>query len=117
MVRPAVEAARELEKDGLSFAVVNARFIKPLDREMVLRFARPGGTVITLEEGIVDGGAGSGVRELLDREGRFDIRFASFGLPLDAYPMGKSDEIRAMVGLDVPGLVRRIKDFFKTPYS
>jgi 1-deoxy-D-xylulose-5-phosphate synthase len=117
MVRPAVEAAKELEKDGLSLAVVNARFVKPLDRDMLLRFAKPGRAVITLEEGIVDGGAGSAVRELLDREGRFGIRFKSIGLPTSIYPLGKSDEIRAMVGLDVPGLVRQIRDFFKTPNS
>jgi 1-deoxy-D-xylulose-5-phosphate synthase len=117
MVRPAVEAAKELEKDGLSLAVVNARFVKPLDRDMLLRFAEPGRAVITLEEGIVDGGAGSAVRELLDREGRFGIRFKSIGLPTSIYPLGKSDEIRAMVGLDVAGLVRQIRDFFKTPNS
>jgi 1-deoxy-D-xylulose-5-phosphate synthase len=115
MVAPALEAARELEKEGLSFAVVNARFIKPLDRDMILGFAGPGRTVVTLEEGIVDGGAGSAVRELLDREGCFDIRFLSLGVPVGAYPLGKSDEIRALLGLDVPGIVRRIREFAQTP--
>jgi 1-deoxy-D-xylulose-5-phosphate synthase len=114
MVAPAVEAARELEKEGLSFGVVNARFVKPLDRELILRFARPGRTIVTLEEGIDEGGAGSAVRELLDREGRFDIRFLSLGLPVGAYPLGKSDEIRAAVGLDVPSIVRRIRHFSRT---
>ena len=115
MVAPALEAARELEKDGLSFAVVNARFVKPLDRDMILRFAGPGRTVVTLEEGILDGGAGSAVRELLDREGRFGIRFLALGLPVGAYPLGKSDEIRAGVGLDTPAIVRKIRDFSQTP--
>jgi 1-deoxy-D-xylulose-5-phosphate synthase len=115
MVAPALEAARELEKEGISFAVVNARFIKPLDRDMILGFAGPGRTVVTLEEGIVDGGAGSAVRELLDREGCFDIRFLSLGVPVGAYPLGKSDEIRALLGLDVPGIVRRIREFAQTP--
>jgi 1-deoxy-D-xylulose-5-phosphate synthase len=116
MVAPALEAARELEKDGLSFAVVNARFVKPLDRDMILRFAGPGRTVVTLEEGIVDGGAGSAVRELLDREGRFGIRFLALGLPVGAYALGKSDEIRARVGLDVAGIVRSVRDFSQTPF-
>jgi len=115
MVGPALEAARELEKDGISLAVVNARFVKPLDRDMILRFAGPGRTVVTVEEGIVDGGAGSAVRELLDREGRFDLRFLSLGVPVGAYPLGKSEEIRAALGLDVPGLVRRIREFYRTP--
>lgn len=115
MVAPALEAANALEKDGISLAVVNARFVKPLDKEMILRFARPGGTIVTVEEGILDGGAGSAVRELLDREGRFDIRFKAIGLPLEAYPLGKADEIRVMVGLDVPGLTRQIKDLYRVP--
>ena len=115
MVRPALEAANALEKDGISLAVVNARFVKPLDKEMVLRFARPGGTIVTVEEGILDGGAGSAVRELLDREGRFGIRFKAIGLPLESYPLGKADEIRVMVGLDVPGLTRQIKDLYRVP--
>jgi 1-deoxy-D-xylulose-5-phosphate synthase len=115
MVRPALEAANALEKDGIFLAVVNARFVKPLDKEMILRFARPGGTVVTVEEGILAGGAGSAVRELLDQEGRFDIRFKAIGLPLEAYPLGKADEIRAMVGLDVPGLIKQVKDLYRVP--
>ena len=115
MVRPALEAANALEKDGISLAVVNARFVKPLDKEVILRFARPGGTVVTVEEGILAGGAGSAVRELLDKEGRFDIRFKAIGLPLEAYPLGKADEIRAMVGLDVPGLIKQVKDLYRIP--
>jgi 1-deoxy-D-xylulose-5-phosphate synthase len=117
MVQPALEAAERLEKDGLSLAVVDARFVKPLDRDMILRFAGPGRAFVTLEEGVVDGGAGSAVRELLDREGRFDLRFKSIGLPAGPYPMGKSDEIRAALGLDVPGLVRQIREFRQTPRS
>ncbi len=116
MVQPALEAARELEKDGHSLAVVNARFVKPLDRDTILRFAGPGRTIVTLEEGIVEGGAGSAVRELLDREGRFGVRFRSIGLPTGAYPLGKTDEIRAALGIDVPGLVRRIGEFLRGPY-
>jgi 1-deoxy-D-xylulose-5-phosphate synthase len=117
MVGPAVEAARELEKDGRSFAVVNARFVKPLDRETILRFAGPGRTVVTLEDGVVEGGAGSAVRELLDREGRFDIRFLALGLPVGPYALGKAEEVRAALGLDVPGLVRRIRAFCGTPFG
>ena len=115
MVRPALEAANALEKDGISLGVVNARFVKPLDKEMILRFARPGGTIVTVEEGILAGGAGSAVRELLDREGRFDIRFKAIGLPLEAYPLGRADEIRALVGLDVPGLIKQVKDLYRIP--
>jgi 1-deoxy-D-xylulose-5-phosphate synthase len=117
MVGPAVEAARELEKHGHSFAVANARFVKPLDRDLILRFAGPGRTIVTLEDGVVEGGAGSAVRELLDREGRFGVRFKSIGLPVGPYTLGKSEEIRAALGLDVPGLVREIREFNEKPGS
>ena len=84
---------------------------------MILRSPGRAGRSSPLEEGVVAGGFGSAVRELLDREGRFDVRFLALGVPLEVHPVGKSDEIRAKVGLDVPGLVRRIRDLSKTPLS
>jgi len=112
MAAPALEAARGLEAEGISLAVANARFVQPLDRDLILRFAAPGRTLVVLEEGVVEGGAGSAVRGLLDREGRFDIRFLALGLPVAVYPLGKSDEIRAGLGLDVAGIVRSIREFY-----
>jgi 1-deoxy-D-xylulose-5-phosphate synthase len=115
MVYPALAAARLLENEGLSLAVVNARFVKPLDEELLLRFAGPGRTIVTVEEGVQAGGAGSAVREFLDREKRFGIRFKSIGLPLELFPAGKSEEIRRMLGLDVDGLVERFREVFRDP--
>ena len=114
MVAPALEAAAELERDGLSLAVVNARFAKPLDEELILRYAAPGRTVVTVEEGVLDGGLGSAVRELLDREKRFDIRFKAIGIPLEIYPVGKAGEIRRTYGLDAAGIAAQIKSFYAT---
>ena len=112
MVYPALEAAAELEKEGLSLAVINARFARPLDAEAILPYAQKGNAVITVEEGVVSGGFGSAVRELLDRERRFDIRFLAVGLPPEVYPLGKADEIRKVYGLDAAGLADRIRRFF-----
>jgi 1-deoxy-D-xylulose-5-phosphate synthase len=112
MIPGALAAAAELEVAGFSMAVVNARFAKPLDEELILRYATPGRTVITVEEGILAGGLGSAVRELLDREKRFDIRFRAFGVPLEIYPMGKAGELRRSFGLDAVGLAGGIKAFY-----
>lgn len=112
MVRPALAAARRLAREGISLAVADARFAKPLDEEIILRFARTGRTVVTLEEGVLAGGFGSAVRELLDREGRFGVRFLALGIPDVVYPVGTREEIKALFGLDVGGLVRRIRGFF-----
>jgi 1-deoxy-D-xylulose-5-phosphate synthase len=113
MVYPALEAARALESEGLKLAVADARFAKPLDEEFILRHARNGRAVITVEEAILAGGFGSAVRELLDAHVRFDIRFLAIGLPDELYPVGKTDQIRRQFGLDVEGLKDRFRGFLK----
>jgi 1-deoxy-D-xylulose-5-phosphate synthase len=113
MVYPSLEAARKLEKEGISLAVLNARFAKPLDEKMILRYAQPGRTIITTEEGVTVGGFGSGVRELLDREKRFSLKFKSIGLPLEIYPMGKVDQIKKHYHMDKDGLVQQIQEFYE----
>lgn len=113
MVYPCLEAARMLENEGISLAVVNARFAKPLDEEVILGFARPGRTIITAEEGVVAGGFGSAVREMLDKEKRFSVRFKTIGLPLEIYPLGKAEQVKRMYGLDAEGLAKQIREFWK----
>jgi 1-deoxy-D-xylulose-5-phosphate synthase len=113
MVHPALEAAERLEKDGISLAVGNARFAKPLDGEMILGYARPGSFMFTAEEGVIDGGFGSAVREFLDSRNLFDLRFKRIGLPVEIYPVGKVEEIKARYRLDVPGLIAQIQEFFE----
>ncbi len=112
LVYPCLDVAQELEKDGISLAVINARFAKPLDEEKILSYAQAGRTIFTAEEGVIDGGFGSGVRELLDREGRFDLRFKRLGLPVEIYPVGSVDQIKARFKLDTPGLIDQIKSFY-----
>jgi len=113
MVYPALNVAERLEKEGISLAVVNARFAKPLDEKIILRFARNRGVIITAEEGVLPGGFGSAVRELLDRERKFDVKFRSFGLPLEIYPVGKVEQIKKQHLLDVDGLASQIGDFYR----
>ncbi len=113
MVYPALEAAWKLEEAGISLAVVNARFAKPLDEEIILQFAREGRVIITAEEGILAGGFGSAVRELVDRQQIFNLRLLSLGLPLEIYPLGKSQTIKKLYGLDVEGLIKQIKEFYR----
>lgn len=112
MVYPALKAAKRLEQQGISLAVINARFAKPLDERMILRFARPGGRITVAEEGVKTGGFGSAVRELLDREGRCDVRFKSIGLPLEIYPLGSVNEIKKKYQLDEEGVFCQIFDFY-----
>ncbi|MGB8951833.1 MAG: 1-deoxy-D-xylulose-5-phosphate synthase [Candidatus Aminicenantales bacterium] len=112
MVSPALEAADRLEREGISLAVVDPKFAKPLDEETILRYAQPGRTIITAEEGVLAGGFGSAVREFLDREKIFHIRFKSIGLPLEIYPLGKAAQIKKKLRLDADGLFNQVKDFY-----
>jgi len=112
LVHPALEAANKLEDDGIELAVVNARFAKPLDEELILSYAGSGNVVITVEEGVTAGGFGSAVRELLDRKKIFDIRFKSIGLPDEIYPLGKTEQVKKMYKLDPDGLAQQIRQFY-----
>ena len=113
MVYPALEAARALENEGIRLAVADAKFAKPLDEELILRYAQSGRAIITVEEAVAAGGFGSAVREFLDASGRFDIRFLAVGLPIEIYPVGKSDQIKRQFRIDAEGLKDRFRDFLK----
>jgi 1-deoxy-D-xylulose-5-phosphate synthase len=69
LVYAALEAAERLAQEGIEAAVVNARFVKPLDEALILEWARRCGAVVTAEDGCLAGGFGAGVLELLDGQG------------------------------------------------
>ncbi|MDD8020647.1 MAG: 1-deoxy-D-xylulose-5-phosphate synthase [Acidobacteriota bacterium] len=112
LVNTALEVARRLEEKGISLAVINARFARPLDENLIISQAQKAKTIFTLEEGILEGGFGSAVRELLDRGGVYQVRFKSFGLPSALYPLGKPEEIRKLLRLDADSLVEDISLFY-----
>jgi len=114
MVYPCLEAAEKLENKGISLAVVNARFAKPLDEEMILNLVQSGSTVITAEEGIIYGGFGSAVREFLDSQGIFNIRFKRIAIPGKICPVGKAEQIRKLFKLDTDGIVEQIKSLYRS---
>jgi 1-deoxy-D-xylulose-5-phosphate synthase len=113
MTGPALAAARSLEAEGMSLAVVDARFAKPLDEKVLLQYAKAGRAVVTVEEGVVAGGFGSAVRELLDRHGVYGVKFKAIGLPLEIYPLGKAAQIRKRFRLDPEGLAGQIREFLR----
>ncbi len=111
MVCPSIEAAKRLADEGMSVAVVNARFVKPLDREMITAFARKTGRIITVEEHVLLGGFGSAVLECLDANGLTGIKTHRIGLP-DAYvEHGTQKALRQKYGLDVDGIYATVKEF------
>ncbi len=102
----ALKAAEELAARGLSTTVADARFAKPLDRELILRLAAQHEVLITVEEGAA-GGFGAHVLTLLSSEGALDhgLRIRTLTLP-DAYQeQDKPERMFAAAGLDAKGIV------------
>ncbi len=113
MVRPALEAALALEseKTGVSLTVVNARFVKPLDGELILKLAQKHGCLITIEENVLQGGFGTAVLELLEEHGLSGVRVLRLGYPDSYIPQAEQHELRAMLGLDTAGITASIRSF------
>jgi 1-deoxy-D-xylulose-5-phosphate synthase len=104
----ALAAAEALEEEGVSVGVCDARRVKPLDEELVLRLA--GRPILTLEENTVAGGFGSAVLELLNAHGRLaDTRVAMAGFPDAFIDHGTRNEQLAEIGLDCEGLKQAVK--------
>lgn len=116
-VYPAQEAAAILEREGISAAVVNARFAKPIDREMIVRLARKTGRLVTVEEHVLAGGFGSAVLEILEEEGISGVEVRRIGLPDRFIEHGAAGRLRELYGFTVDSLVRDIRAFVRPSVS
>ena len=103
------KAAERLEQEGISTAVVNARFVKPLDKELIVDVAKRVRYLVTVEEGAKMGGFGSAVLEALSDEGITHLRTKLIGLPDWFIEQGPQDLLRERYGLTAEGIYERIK--------
>ncbi|HEX9163357.1 MAG TPA: 1-deoxy-D-xylulose-5-phosphate synthase [Thermoanaerobaculia bacterium] len=110
-VWPAVNAAEILAKEGVNIAVINARFIKPIDDQLVARFCKAGAKVITVEEGALAGGFGSAVMERVQHLGIEAVKFHRIGIPDEYVHHGSQDVLRAQYDLHGEGIARRVREF------
>ncbi|MBE3587969.1 MAG: 1-deoxy-D-xylulose-5-phosphate synthase [Thermoanaerobacteraceae bacterium] len=113
MVSPALEAAGVLARQGISAAVINARFVKPLDEEMITRYALRTRRIITIEEHNLEGGFGSAVLELLADRGLRNIQITRLGIPGQFILHGRRSLLLARCGLTVDGLVDTVLNNLK----
>ena len=109
-VWPAMKAAEQLSQEGLSTAVVNARFVKPLDQELIVDVAKRVRYVITVEEGCKMGGFGSAVLEALSEAGVTGVKTKIVGLPDWYIEQGPQDLLRERYGLTTDGIYRSVKE-------
>ncbi len=110
-VWPAMKAAERLAQEGISAAVVNARFVKPLDTELILKTAQNVRCLVTVEEGCKMGGFGSAVLETLSEAGLM-LRTKVLGLPDWYIEQGPQDLLRERYGLTADGIYNSVKQLF-----
>jgi 1-deoxy-D-xylulose-5-phosphate synthase len=106
MLHPALAAAEELDA-----TVANMRFVKPLDADLILKLAREHDALVTVEENVVAGGAGSGVSELL-AAGEVAVPMLHLGLPDRFLDHGEPAVLLAEAGLDAKGIAASINAHF-----
>jgi 1-deoxy-D-xylulose-5-phosphate synthase len=104
------QAAERLEQDGISTAVINARFAKPLDKELILDVAKRVRYLVTIEEGSKMGGFGSAVLEAISEEGLTHLRTKIIGLPDWYIEQGPQDLLRERYGLTANGIYDAVKE-------
>jgi 1-deoxy-D-xylulose-5-phosphate synthase len=104
MVEPAVEAARILESQNIHAGVLNARFAKPLDEELLLSAASEAAALVTVEENALAGGFGSAVVEMLSDRGVLPARVERLGIPDRFVAHGDRGKLLSGLGLDAKGI-------------
>jgi 1-deoxy-D-xylulose-5-phosphate synthase len=105
MVTPALVAGKQL-----GATVVNMRFVKPLDEELLLELAKSHDLFITIEENVLSGGAGSAVNNFLQAQ-RILMPVLNIGLPDRFIEQGTREELLAICGLDSQGITAQIEAF------
>jgi 1-deoxy-D-xylulose-5-phosphate synthase len=104
------QAAERLSKEGVSTAVVNARFAKPLDQDLITNVAKRVRYVVTVEEGCRMGGFGSAVLESLSEAGITGVTTKVLGLPDWYIEQGPQDLLRERYGLTAEGIYQSVKE-------
>ncbi len=120
IVMRALEAASSLEAEGWAIGVINARYARPLDRQLILDQARGKRMIVTFEESVVSGGFGSGVLELIEEARLADPAYREtavriVGIPGDRFvDHGSVADLRRVLRLDAVGLAAQVREALET---
>ncbi|OEF95525.1 1-deoxy-D-xylulose-5-phosphate synthase [Vulcanibacillus modesticaldus] len=109
MVSLAEQAAKRLEEFGIFPMVINARFIKPLDEELLFQLAEKHFQILTIEEGITSGGFGSSILEFYANNNLDHIDIKIMGIPDEFIEQGSIPKLRELVGLSVDNIVNQVR--------
>ena len=112
-VYPSLRAAERLAESGIQAAVINARFLKPLDANLLCDWAKRAGKVLTIEESVLQGGFGSAILELFQERGLFSIQVKRLGIPDLFVEHGSQALLREKYGIDENGILKAVKEMFE----
>jgi len=116
-VVPSIRAAQRLEALGIQTAVINSRFLKPLDGDLIGEWAGKIGKVLTVEENVLQGGFGSAILELLQEKDLSSIQVKRLGIPDLFVEHGPLSLLRAKYGIDEDGIFRAAKEMVEKENS
>ena len=118
MVDPSMKTAAMLEESGISVAVINARFAKPIDKNLIMEYAKKTGCIVTTEEHSVQGGFGSAVLEALqDFDEHIPLKTKCIGVPDIVVEHGAPGIIKKDLKLDPEGMFETICSFINVTIS
>jgi len=112
-VYPSLDAASILMNNGIAAAVVNMRFVKPIDRDIIIELSKKTGAIVTVEENVLQGGFGSAVLEVLEEEGLTNINVKRIGIPDTFVEHGAPQILREKYKLTPDGIASAISEFLK----
>ena len=108
MVKHALEARDILLKEGINPTIVNARFLKPIDEELLNELFKSHKKVVTIEDNVVTGGFSTNINKFII-DNKYNIDITNLGLPEEFIPHGNSDEIYDSIGLSPIKIAEKIK--------
>jgi 1-deoxy-D-xylulose-5-phosphate synthase len=109
-VYPSLEAAHMLSEHGIGASVINCRFVKPLDGELICAMAERLGKVLTVEENVLDGGFGSAILELFQERGLSWVRVRRIGIPDRFVEHGPQEILRGMHNINREGIAEEARE-------
>ena len=114
LLKNVLNAVMEIEKNKkIRIEIIDARFAKPVDKNLILKSIIKTGKVITVEEGIIEGGFGHSVNAIIKNAGLKGIKTINLGIDDEFVEHGTVEELRAQCGLDEKGIIKAIENILK----
>ena len=109
MVEKASAVSRMLAKENIDAEIINVRFLKPLDKELILKSIRKTKRAVTIEDNLLTGGLGTAITKLVNEENGLNVKIKTFGYNDVFVQHGKPEELEKIHGLDAEAIANNVK--------